>query len=134
MARMRTLVSALTLAGSASMLGGCLATTPSYYSERVSGPATSAAVVEAEPTAARRRVARGSASARSSANAVRRGEADRNAPIGAGTTAQYSARPTATDGSSASLTREEIAARDKERFDRREQAIRRSLDSICRGC
>ena len=133
MARMRTLVSALTLAGSASMLGGCLATTPSYYSERVSGPATSAAVVEAEPTAPRRRVARGSASARSGASAVRRGEADQ-APIDAGTTAQYSARPTATDGSSVSLTREEIAARDKERFDRREQAIRCSLDSICRGC
>jgi hypothetical protein len=61
-----------------------------------------------------------------------------NAPITPRTTARFSARPTAHDGSTApasiTATREANVQRDKEQHDRRERAIRRSIDSICRGC
>jgi len=134
--RMR-IVRCIGWAGLAALMAGC-GSTPSYYTQRMAGAplaverAAPEALLETE-SAAPRRSARQAASAPRTASRTQVASSPRSAAAVSSSRAidNTGAAPTAPAGEEARAEREQRARALGERC---EEALKRSMNSICRGC
>ncbi len=130
-----TIARILAWTGVAALTAAC-SSTPAYYTERVSGaPPSRAAVVASEPlpdAPARQAVRQPSEASPRAAKRMRSDPAMAASVAREGSEAGNTG--TGTADSSSAETRAERERRAQAVHDKRERALKRSLDSICRGC
>ena len=123
-------------AGLAALMAGC-GSTPAYYTQRVTGTAPAAERVAAESrtapqsTAPRRATRETPAAPRMASRtqvSSRRSSADVSSSRAVDNTGAASTAPVGEE------TRAEREQRARALHDRREDALKRSMNSICRGC